>query len=204
MPHLRHDHVHFVSLRYILMDFFDFLEKWISRKLFFFPCGCFFRDRIRNRNGLRSIFQFWNRKLNFKTQSYFFVSFFIFSTLRKIRFRVKKRISSCRSRWTKLKTTDLEKSMRTDLGKKRFDCRSSKWLKHFAQKCKFGTIFFSTLDFIWKSHSFQFLVYALPNRFWQVLMKLKNPKRQNFGHFFRTFAFYGRAIDFNFSAVPSL
>ena len=29
---------------------------------------------------------------------------------------------------------------------KRFDCRSSKWLKHFTQKCKFGTNFFSTLD----------------------------------------------------------
>ena len=51
--------------------------------------------------------------------------------------------------------------MRTDLGKKRFDCRSSKWLKHFAQKCKFGTIFFSTLDFIGKNHSFQFL--AVPS-----------------------------------------
>ena len=59
-----------------------------------------------------------------------------------VTFRVKKRISFSRSRWTKLKTTDLEKSMRTDLGKKRFDCRSSKWLKHFAQNCKFGTIFF--------------------------------------------------------------
>ena len=88
-----------------------------------------------------------------------------------VTFRVKKRISFSRSRWTKLKTTDLEKSVRTDLGKKRFDCRSSKWPKRFAQKCKFWTNFFSTLDFIWKSHSFQFLVYALPNRFWQVLMK---------------------------------
>ena len=62
-----------------------------------------------------------------------------------VTFRVKKRISFSRSRWTKLKTTDLEKSMRTDLGKKRFDCRSSKWLKHFAQKCKFGTNFFQPL-----------------------------------------------------------
>ena len=59
-----------------------------------------------------------------------------------VTFFVKKRISSCRTRWNKLKTTDLEKSMRTDLGKKRFDCRSSKWRKDFAQKCKFGTGFF--------------------------------------------------------------
>ena len=121
-----------------------------------------------------------------------------------IRFWVKKRISSGRTRGNKLKTTDLEKSMRTDLGKKRFDCRSSKWLKHFAQKCKLGTSFFSTLDFIWKSHSFQFLVYALPNRFWQVLMKLKNPKVKVLVIFFRTFVLYGRAIDFNFWVVPSL
>ena len=113
----------------------------------FFPCGCFFRDGIRNRNGLRSIFQFWNRKLNFKTQSYFFVSFFQFFRHFFVTFRVKKRISFSRSRWTKLKTTDLDKSMRTDLGKKIFDCRSSKWLKHFAQKCKFGTNVFSTPDF---------------------------------------------------------
>ena len=83
-----------------------------------------------------------------------------------VTFRVKKRISFSRSRWTKLKTTDLEKSMRTDLGKKRFDCRSSKWLKHFAQKCKFGTIFFSTLDFIGKNHSFQFLVMPSLILFW--------------------------------------
>ena len=40
------------------VDFLDFLENLISRKRFFFPCGSFFRDRIRNRNGLRSIFQF--------------------------------------------------------------------------------------------------------------------------------------------------
>ena len=49
---------------------------------------------------------------------------------------------------------------------KRFDCRSSKWPADFAQKCKFGTDFFSTLVFIWKSHSLQFWVYALPNRLW--------------------------------------
>ena len=94
--------------------------------------------------------------------------------------------------------------MRTDLGKKRFDCRSSKWRKDFAQKCKFGTNFFSTLDFIWKSHSLQFLVYALPIRFWQVLMKLKNPKVKILVIFFRTFVLNGRAIDFNFWAVPCL
>ena len=66
-----------------------------------------------------------------------------------IRFRVKKRISSGRTRWNKWKMTDLEKSMRTDLGKKRFDCRSSKWLKHFAQKCKFGTFFFFFNPWFW-------------------------------------------------------
>ena len=130
--------------------------------------------------------------------------FFIILVTFLVTFFVKKRISSCRSRWNKLKMTDLEKSMRTDLGKKRFDCRSSKWLKHFAQKCKFGTNFFSTLDFIWKSHSLQFLVYALPNRFWQVLMKFKNPKVKILEIFCQTFVLYGRAIDFNFWSVPSL
>ena len=88
--------------------------------------------------------------------------------------------------------------MRTDLGKKRFDCRSSKWLKHFAQKCKFGTIFFSTLDFIWKSHSFQFLVYALPNRFWQVLMKFENPKVKILVFFFPDLCFIWKSHRFQF------
>ena len=124
------------------------------------------------------------------------VTFFVFFC--------KKRISSCRSRWNKLKMTDLEKSMRTDIGKKQFDCTSSEWRKDFAQKCKFGTNFFSTLDFIWKSHSLQFLVYALPIRFWQVLMKLKNPKVQILIVFSKPFNLYGKAIDFNFWAVPSL
>ena len=46
----------------------------------------------------------------------------------------KKRICSGRSRWNKLKMTDLEKSMRTDLGKKGSDCRSSEWRTDLAQK----------------------------------------------------------------------
>ena len=49
------------------------MDSWIT---IFSACGYFFGDRIRNQNGLRSIFQFWNRKLNFKTQIYFFVRVF--------------------------------------------------------------------------------------------------------------------------------
>ena len=72
--------------------------------------------------------------------------------------------------------TNLEKSMRTTSGKKRPDCRTLELWHFFCKKCKFGTVFFPTLDFIRETHTLQFWVYALPIRFWQVLMKLKNPK----------------------------
>ena len=115
-------------------------------------------------SGAFSLFEienwFLKRKVMFSSVFFNFFGNFL------VTFRVKKRISFSRSRWTKLKTTDLEKSVRTDLGKKRFDCRSSKWPKRFAQKCKFWTNFFSTLDFIGKNHSFQFLAMPSLILFW--------------------------------------
>ena len=49
-----------------------FFEKSFYWKTIFFTGRLFFWRRNRNQNGLGSIFPFWNRKLNLKTQSYDF------------------------------------------------------------------------------------------------------------------------------------
>ena len=75
-------------------------DLWMKKVIRFFlgPFFCLYCGRI---------FKCWLMLTFFRR------FFFVFKA-----FRVKKRISSGRTRWTKLKMTDLEKSMRMDLGKK--------------------------------------------------------------------------------------
>ena len=67
--------------------------------------------------------------------------------------------------WNLSRTTDLVERIRMQFFSSKIDWKSLE-LWHF----------FSILHFIYFLPIFQFLVYALPIRFWQVLMKSKNPK----------------------------
>ena len=138
------------------VDFCIFSKNGFVDNYFFLPTDVFFVIGFGSGmvSGVFSLFEIENWIL--KRKVIFSSVFPIFSSRFFVTFRVKKRISFSRSRWTKLKTTDLEKSVRTDLGKKRFDCKSSKWLKHFAQKCKFGTFFFQPLISLGKTIVFNF------------------------------------------------
>ena len=95
--------------------------------------------------------------------------------------------------WNLSRTTDLVERIRMQFFSSKIDWKSLE-LWHF----------FSILHFIYFLPIFQFLVYALPIRFWQVLMKSKNPKVKISNNFVQPFILYGKAIVFNFGSMPSL
>ena len=114
-----------------------------------------------------------------------------------VTFRVKKRISSCRSRWNKLKMTDLEKSMRTDLGKKDLIVDRQNGGRTPPKSVNSGQIFFQPLILYGKAIVCNFWYMPSLLDFDKSLWNLKTQKSK-LGSFFPDLCFIWQSHRFQF------
>ena len=112
-------------------------------------------------------------------------------------FFIKKQISSCRARWNKLKMTDLEKSLRTDLGKKDLIVDRQNGGRTSPKSVNLGQILFQPLILYGKAMVCNF--WSMPSLidFDKSLWNKKTPKSK-FWSFFPDLCFIWQSHRFQF------